>query len=306
MKPLMLYRFLKAKYQCAKEGRDIEPRDLFSLKSLVCAGTDTASYKDALREAWGIDPLEIFAGTEVSIVGTETHSRNGMVFFPDSCFYEFIPEDEVYKSMDDPSYQPLTILMDELVANQNYELVVTVLKGGAFARYRIGDMFRCVSTGGDKSTNLPQLVFLDRVPWVIDIAGFTRITENSIEDVIRLSGLSIKHWIAKKEYDTKRRPYLHIYVELNPADLGRMTVSTQILKEHLEVYFTFFDTDYRDLKKMLGIEPLQITVLKCGTMEQYQELTGKKLRRVNPSSFELSEFLKFDTYQINGDRRYGR
>ena len=306
MKPLMLYRFLKAKYQCAKEGRDIEPRDLFSLKSLVCAGTDTASYKDALREAWGIDPLEIFAGTEVSIVGTETHSRNGMVFFPDSCFYEFIPEDEVYKSMDDPSYQPLTILMDELVANQNYELVVTVLKGGAFARYRIGDMFRCVSTGGDKSTNLPQLVFLDRVPWVIDIAGFTRITENSIEDVIRLSGLSIKHWIAKKEYDTKRRPYLHIYVELNPADLGRMAVSTQILKEHLEVYFTFFDTDYRDLKKMLGIEPLQITVLKCGTMEQYQELTGKKLRRVNPSSFELSEFLKFDTYQINGDRRYGR
>ena len=253
MKPLMLYRFLKAKYQCAKEGRDIEPRDLFSLKSLVCAGTDTASYKDALREAWGIDPLEIFAGTEVSIVGTETHSRNGMVFFPDSCFYEFIPEDEVYKSMDDPSYQPLTILMDELVANQNYELVVTVLKGGAFARYRIGDMFRCVSTGGDKS-----------------------------------------------------RPYLHIYVELNPADLGRMAVSTQILKEHLEVYFTFFDTDYRDLKKMLGIEPLQITVLKCGTMEQYQELTGKKLRRVNPSSFELSEFLKFDTYQINGDRRYGR
>ena len=94
--------------------------------------------------------------------------------------------------------------------------------------------------------------------------------------------------------------------ELNPAGLGSMAVSTQILKEHLEVYFTFFDTDYRDLKKMLGIEPLQITVLKCGTMEQYQELTGKKLRRVNPSSFELSEFLKFDTYQINSDRRYGR
>ena len=86
MKPLMLYRFLKAKYQCAKEGRDIEPRDLFSLKSLVCAGTDTASYKDALREAWGIDPLEIFAGTEVSIVGTETHSRNGMVFFRTPAF----------------------------------------------------------------------------------------------------------------------------------------------------------------------------------------------------------------------------
>ena len=105
--------------------------------------------------------------------------------------------------MDDPSYQPLTILMDELVANQNYELVVTVLKGGAFARYRIGDMFRCVSTGGDKSTNLPQLVFLDRVPWVIDIAGFTRITENSIEGCDSSVRPVNQTLDCQKEYDTK-------------------------------------------------------------------------------------------------------
>ena len=68
-----------------------------------------------------------------------------------------------------------------------------------------------------------------------------------------------------------------------------------IRDRHLEVYFTYFDTDYRDLKKMLGIEPLQITILKCGTVDEYAKRTGKKLRRLNPSAFELSEFMKFDS-----------
>lgn len=295
MRPKMIYRYLRAKFQCSKEGREIKPKDLFKLKSLVCAGTDTASYKEALRDAWGIKPLEIFAGTEVSMAATETQTRNGMVFFPDNCFYEFIPEDEFYKELADPSYQPATVLMNELVPDHNYELVISVLKGGAFARYRIGDMFRCISNGGDKSTSLPQLVFLDRVPTVIDIAGFTRITEHSIEEVIELSGLAVKHWIARKEFDGKRRPFLHLYVEMDEKELDHIAISKQILKEHLEVYFTYFDTDYRDLKKMLGIEPLQITILKCGTVDEYAKRTGKKLRRLNPSAFELSEFMKFDS-----------
>ena len=84
MRPKMIYRYLRAKFQCSKEGRELAPRDLFRLKSLVCAGTDTASYKEALKEAWGIQPLEIFAGTEISMAATETQTRNGMVFFPDS------------------------------------------------------------------------------------------------------------------------------------------------------------------------------------------------------------------------------
>ena len=240
------------------------------------------------------------------MAATETQTRNGMVFFPDSCFYEFIPEDEFFKELADPSYQPSTVLMNELVADHNYELVITVLKGGAFARYRIGDMFRCISSGGDKSTALPQLVFLDRVPTVIDIAGFTRITERSIEDVVELSGLAIRHWIARKEFDGKRRPYLHLYVEMDPKELDHIAISKQILKEHLEVYFTYFDTDYRDLKKMLGIEPLQITILKCGTVDEYAKRTGKRLRRLNPSAFELSEFLKFDGMSDGAEWRYGK
>ena len=72
----------------------------------------------------------MFAGTEPSFIGTETWNRNGLYFFPDACFYEFIPEAEMYKNLDDPSYVPRTICMDEVAAGEVYEIVLTVLKGG--------------------------------------------------------------------------------------------------------------------------------------------------------------------------------
>ena len=99
-----------------------------------------------------------------------------MVFFPDACFYEFIPEEEMRRNLRDPAYQPRTCLMDEIQTGETYELVLSVLHGGAFMRYRIGDMYHCISAG---SSQLPLLTFVDRVPDVIDIAGFTRITASS-------------------------------------------------------------------------------------------------------------------------------
>ena len=57
--------------------------------------------------------------------------------------YEFIPQKELDKSLADPGYQPSTVLWDQVTAGEIYEIVLTVLKGGAFARYRVGDMFRC-------------------------------------------------------------------------------------------------------------------------------------------------------------------
>ena len=83
--------------------------------------------------------MELFAGTEPSIIGTETWTRNGMYFFPDTCFYEFITEKDMLHNYEDPTFTPPTYLMDEVVPGEKYELVITVLKGGAFARYRVGD-----------------------------------------------------------------------------------------------------------------------------------------------------------------------
>lgn len=98
-KPQMIIRLLKAKYRCKKEQRQLLPKDLFHLKGFMVAGTDNLCYKDDLEELWGIRPMELFAGTEPSMMGTETWTRKGMYFFPDNAFYEFITEEDMLKIM---------------------------------------------------------------------------------------------------------------------------------------------------------------------------------------------------------------
>lgn len=115
--------------------------------------------------------MELFAGTEPSMMGTETWTRKGMYFFPDNAFYEFITEEDMLKNYEDPSYIPPTYLMDEVRPGEKYELVFTILKGGAFARYRCGDIYRCVGLENrEDETRIPRFEYIDRVPWIIDIA----------------------------------------------------------------------------------------------------------------------------------------
>ena len=291
--PHMLYRMAKAKRLSKKENHPIRPKDLFGLKGFMVAGTDNRCYTDELEELWGIRPMEIFAGTEPSLIGTESWTRKGMYFFPDSCFYEFITEADMEKNEEDPSFVPHTLLMDEVIPGEVYELVLTVLKGGAFARYRCGDMYRCVGlTNREDGTRIPRFEYIDRVPSIIDIAGFTRISENGITSAIRLSGLPVHNWAAAKEFNENNRPFLHMYVEVEKGALAERAVSSEILKEILSTYFKYIDQDYRDLKKILGMDPLVVTILKCGSFGAYSEKYGKTLRRMNPSRRELAELIR--------------
>lgn len=300
--PLMLSKLLYAKYVCKKENRELKPKDLFKLKGFMCAGTDNNCYKDDLEDLWGIRPMELFAGTEPSCIGMEIWTRDGLYFFPDACFYEFIPEDEMNKSLADPEYQPKTYLMDEVVPDEKYELVISVLKGGAFMRYRVGDVYRCVGLESSvENIKIPRFKYVDRIPSIIDIGGFTRISENCIRDVIELSGLAIEDWFAVKEYNKENRPLLHLYVEMKRDALDNKAISREILREHLSVYFKYIDNDYKDLKRILGMDPLEITILKCGTFEEYRRKKGKTLRLVNPSSYEVMEILQLQelNYAVN-------
>lgn len=291
--PEMLLRYLRGKQACKKEKRELLPKDLFRLKGFMCAGTDNWCYKDDLEHMWGIRPMEIFAGTEPTCIGTETWSRNGMYFFPDACFYEFIPESEMLRSRDDPDYQPRTVLMDQVAAGEKYELVITVLKGGAFVRYRVGDVYRCMGVENqEEQIRIPRFSYIDRVPDVIDIAGFTRITENSIRHSIALSGLPVKDWFARKEYTENKRPQLHLYVEMERMALPGTAVSVEILRQQLGIYFKYLDSDYQDLQKILGVDPLNITLVRCGTFAAYAQSHPKPIRKMNPGTMEVADFLK--------------
>ena len=154
-------------------------------------------------------------------------------------------------------------------------------------------MYRCVGLENrEDETRIPRFEYVDRVPWIIDIAGFTRISENGIKNVIGLSKLPITNWVATKEYNEQNRPYLHMYVELERDALLNNAMSATILKDLLSTYFKYIDQDYRDLKKILGMDPLQVTILTCGTFETYEKRTGKKLYHMSPSHYDLMGLLE--------------
>lgn len=282
-------RFLKARYASRRTGEPILPKDIFRLKGLFIAGTDSRCYKERLEKAWGVTPTETAAGTEYTCIGSETWEHNGMLLFPDSCFYEFIPQEELRREREDASYRPRTCLMDGVRGGETYEIVLSNLHGGAFMRYRVGDLYHCVSAGNGA---LPRFHYLDRVQEIIDIAGFTRITRSGVEEVIRMSNLDIGEWLMKKEFDAKNNPYLHLYMEVLPEAQVRDVTAKQVLQEHLAVYFKHFDSDYSDLKKLLNIEPLQISILRYGTIDAYQRRIGRKLARMNPSALDIAGMLE--------------
>ena len=69
-------------------------------------------------------------------------------------------------------------------------------------------------------------------------------------------------------------------------------ITGQIIKDHLSVYFKNFDHDYNDLKKLLGIDPLKVTILPCGTIDKYKDRFGKSMRSINPNKEEIIELLR--------------
>ena len=206
------------------------------------------------------------------------------------------------RNLQDPTYQPRTCLMNELTANENYELVITVLKGGAFVRYRPGDVYRCVrlkhATDG---LDCPQFQYVDRIPTVIDIAGFTRITENSINNVLRMSGIEVTDWFALKKYDDSKRCYMQLYVELSDNAANSAAACSSVLSELLSIYFKLYDTDYVDLKHMLGIDPLSVRILPRGSMAAYENHYGEPIRKINCSRSDELSLLRLIGERGEGD-----
>lgn len=94
-----------------------------------------------------------------------------------------------------------------------------------------------------------------------------------------------------KEFDDQNRAFLHLLVEVSPLEM-KSALTRDIINEHLAIYFRYIDTDYKDLKSLLGIEPLKVTIIPTGTIKRFTELFGRRPRKINPSHFDMIELLK--------------
>ncbi len=286
-KPKLLSRLLKGLVRSKLARREMLPRDIWRLKGLVSTGSDGAVFREKVKEMWGRYPLDVYAGTEGLIMATQTWDYGGMTFIPHINFFEFITEEESLRSKADPDYEPETVLLDEVKAGENYEVVITSFHGMPFIRYRVGDMIKITSLRNEKlGIDIPQMTFHCRVDDIIDIAGFTRLTEKVIWQAIENTGIPYEDWTVRKELQDK--PVLHLYLELKKD--GRVTSEELATAVHGEL--AKLDSPYADLEAFIGLRPLDVTVLPQNAFRSYmlqQQAAGVDLAHLKPPHINPSD-----------------
>jgi len=292
--PRILLRAIRGLTRSRLKNRSLLPKDLWRVKGIVAGGMDTAFYAQQIQEYWGRRPLEGYGGTEIAGVALQAWNGKGMTFLPDCSFLEFIPEEDFYRSRRDPSFEPRTSVLDELDLGV-YELVVTNFHGGVFTRYRTGDLVRIVALRDDElNIDIPQMAFHARADGVIDIAGFTRITEKAMWQALENSAIKYVDWTIRKEFvaDT---PIIHLYLEPNHEKYDEPEIHYRVHESLKQI-----DKGYRDLEKMLGVNPLRVTILPSGAFARYiskraaegADLAHLKPPHVNAEEETVSELMR--------------
>jgi hypothetical protein len=273
-------------------GRPMLPRDLWTVKGIISGGLDSWVYKDRIKELWGRYPLDVYAGSEGGVYATQTWDYAGMTFVPNLNFLEFIPEDELIKWEMDRSYKPRTLLLNEVKAGKEYEVVLTNFHGGAMVRYRPGDMIRITSLRNEKlGIELPQMVFARRADDIIDF-GVIRLNEKVIWQAIENSGVPYEDWIANKEAGENMA--LHIYMELkdgsqiSAADIASAVYNNIVADDDNQDTAAEIRSDFTNLIDF----KIEVTLLPKGTFNSYIEQKrseGADLAHLKPPHINPSE-----------------
>ena len=298
--PQAFVRLAKGLAKSKLAHRPMVPKDIWSLKGLAGSGTDCSIFRKKVEELWGRPFLEMYSGTEGGYYAIQSWDYEGMTFVPYLNFFEFIPEREWAKWRLDSSYQPRTVLLDEVKAGEIYEVVITNLHGGVMTRYRPGDMVRIISLRDEKlNIDTPQMVFERRADDLIDIPGFGRLTEKLIWQAIENIGVPYVDWTACKGM-IKDKPAVHLYLELKGNSIvSEKAVAAAMYEELLKldsVYHYNMYTAWGDPESVLGLKPVQVTFIPQGAFSGYMaqrqaegaDLGHLKPPHINPSDKVLS------------------
>jgi hypothetical protein len=284
--PAAAWRVIRAVIRAKRAGRPMMPRDMWDLKALLCSGMDVVAFRDQIKHYWKVDPFEFYSITEFGgLLAMQTWSRKGMTFTPDVGFFEFIPEQDSLRNRDDPSYEPTTVLMDELEAGERYEVVLTNFHGGIFTRYRPGDLIKIIALEDDETgVRLPQMVFEARADRIIDIGGFSRLNERIVWQALEGLNVQYEDWMARKEVEDSQ-PVVRIY-------LATEYPHREQLAARLHEALKLLDKDYADLESMLDMNPLRLRFLPMGTFTRYAQLCeaeGADMAHMKPPHMQPSD-----------------
>lgn len=299
--PKALFRIGKAVIRAALEGRPLMPKDIWKMKGAICGGMDTTILKDKVAKLWGTVPMEGYGCTEFGAIAFQDWSRELLTFYPHMNFWEFITERDYAKYVKDPSFIPESLFMDEVKPGTDYVLVGTNFHGGSMLRYILGDLVRIVSLEDEKSgIKLPQMTFVSRIDGLIDIGGFTRLTEKTIWQAIENTGIRYEDWTARKE-TIDERPILRVYLELKGGN-----EEAEAVAERIHSCLRALDAPYRDMEDLASMKPLAVTLLTKGSFSRYfqerqaagADLAQTKPTHVNASNTVIENLLRMSNWRI--------
>mgnify|MGYP000110392120 CR=1 FL=1 len=301
--PKTLWRILKGLARSKLAGRPMYPKDLWDVKGIAAGGTDTSVFAERIYKYWGVKPLEIYGSAEFGTIGLQTWDRQAITPLIYGVFFEFIPAEDSLRSREEPGHASKTLLLDEVQPGEVYEIVLTSFKFTPFTRYRIGDLVRVVARRNEAhGIDLPQFTVEGRWDDVIDLAGFTRLTERTIWYAIEGSGIPYEEWMCRKEMENED-PVLRLWLE--PKDHTAQVPEVQgAIHESLKQ----LDSDYRDLETMLGYHPLRVTLLSPGTFQRYalnRQAAGAEPAHFKPRHFVHSDEVLNMVLQMDAEGRQG-
>jgi hypothetical protein len=291
-RPRAFFRLARGVIRSKKAKRPMLPKDLWKLKAISSAGTDSIVYRKKIEEMWGLPPFDIYGGTESLVVAMQTWDRTNMTFIPNLNFFEFIPEEEHFKWQMDHSYKPKTVLLDEVKAGENYEIVITNFHGNALVRFKVGDMIKITSLRNEKTgVNIPQMAFERRADDLIDL-GLLRLTEKIIWQAIENTGIPYRDWTARKEI-VDGNPTLNLYLELKDSHAAmEYNIAEAIFEQIQKLDDGFIHKDLDIIEKLINLKPIKVTLLQKGAFGNYlaqRQAEGADLAHLKPPHINPSD-----------------
>ena len=257
------------------------------LKAFFTQDMSAGPLKEKIKQITGTYPRTVYGSTESMMSNLPSLEHPGGFLFDWRVIYpEFIPMENKIDVNIETIEAPETLSLDQVKPGERYQFIATPFYND-MTRYVMPDIFECIATGDSIiGCNTPIFKYYARSDHVLVLHNFTRINEEELLQAIANTDIPFVDFTAQKQIEESRE-YMHIYIELR-EDIPDQEIAAKINQQLQKL-----DKDWRDLLAFLKYEPIKITKLPRGTVNNY--LKNKegvpRLTRINMRQERLNKLL---------------
>lgn len=223
----------------------------------IC-GMQFVPYQEMLKEYIGGIPVHSFAyaASEGFLGIAHGMDMTGTyILLPDSCFYEFIPEDD----------EDRVILAQELEEKKRYELVITTRSG--LYRYRIGDVIEVIGWYGEAP--LVRICYRkNQILSIVDEKYNVSQFEEAMNRFLSACGIRAEGYCIMGDYG-EMKPCYRLLLETR----NRLPESAE---EILDQSLSAGSMGYRTARELSEIGGARISLLKRESFRDYERMRVQK------------------------------